>query len=177
MTGDSWSLEPQDIPAERAVLGSILLNPAVAGQALPLLRPDHFYRPWHGQVLQVAQSLQAAGQPVDPITVHTALRRRGDRGTAGQNTGAWIHDIIAAVPVTASGMHYVGIILECAARRRLAQAGVKLAQLAQDGHGELDDVMRLVVQELACVRAAVDVYHRGRDPQPERSLRAVGREP
>lgn len=177
MTADARSLQPHDIAAERAVLGSILLNPAVAAQVLPLLRPDHFYRPWHGEVLQAAQSLHAAGQPVDPITVHAALRRRGDRGLSGQNTGVLIHDIIAAVPVTASGLHHVGIVLECAARRRLAQAGIKLTQLAQDGHGELHEVMSMVVQEFACVRAAVDAYLRGRTPQPERSLRAVGREP
>lgn len=177
MSGLDRRLEPQDIAAERAALGSILLNPTIAARALPLLRPGHFYRPWHGQLLEAAQALQAAGQPVDPVSVHAALRQRGDRGVPGQNTGVLIHDIIAAVPVTASGMHYVGIVLECAARRRLAQAGIKLVQLAQTGHGELDEVMSIVVQELACVRAAVDSHHRARGPQQELSLRAVGREP
>ena len=88
-----------------------------------------------------------------------------------------VHEIIAAVPVTASGMHYVGLVLDCAARRRLAQAGVKLVQLAQSGHGELDEVMRDVVHELACVRTAVETHHKATAPQQERSLRAVGREP
>ena len=176
MNDPDRNLEPQDIAAERAVLGAILLNPAVAAQALPLLKPNHFYRPWHGRLLEAAQALHAAGEPVDPVSVHAALRRRGDRGVEGRHTGVLIHDIISAVPVTASGMHYVGIVLDCAARRRLAQAGVKMVQLAQDGHGELDEVMSLVVQELACVRAAVDTHHRAREPQQERSLRAVGRE-
>jgi replicative DNA helicase len=176
MSDPRRSIEPQDIAAERAALGSILLNPTVAAQALPILKPHHFYRPWHGRLLEAAQALHAAGEPVDPISVHAALRRRGDRGIEGRNTGVLIHDIVSAVPVTASGMHYVGIVLDCAARRRLAQAGVKMVQLAQDGHGELDEVMSHVVHEIACVRAAVDTHHRAREPQLERPLRAVGRE-
>ena len=54
---------PQDILAERAALGAILLNPTVAAQALPVLRPEHFYRPWHAKLLEAAQALRAAGRP------------------------------------------------------------------------------------------------------------------
>jgi replicative DNA helicase len=176
---------PHDLRAERAVLGAVLLNPVVAAQLLPLLKPGHFYRPWHGQLLEAAQALHRAGSPVDPITVHDELRRRGLRGEPGRSCGVLIHDLLEAVPVTSSGSHYARIVLEQSARRRLVQAGVKLVQLAQqppDGPGDLDELMRDVVQELACVRAAVDTYHRS-DPhrlppaEPEaatRSLRAVG---
>lgn len=176
-----------DLHAEQAVLGAILLNPTVATQLLPLLKPAHFYRPWHGQLLEAAQALHAGARPVDPIAVHAELRRRGRHGEPGRNSGVLIHDLLAAVPVTASGPHYAQIVLEHAARRRLVQAGVKLVQLAQNPHGghrDLDEVMRDVVQEVACVRAAVDTYHRTQPPpvvrapstrtDDGRSLRAVG---
>lgn len=186
-TGSLGPPVPQDIEAERAVLGAILLNPTVASQLLTILKPHHFYRPWHGQLLEAAQALHTGGRPVDPIAVHAELRRRGNHGEPGRNSGVLIHDLLAAVPVTASGPHYAQIVLEHAARRRLVQAGVKLVQLAQNpcgGNGDLDEVMRDVVQEIACVRAAVDTYHRTQ-PRPEvrapstrtddgRSLRAVG---
>ena len=191
MTADGETANPplpQDIDAERAVLGAILLNPAVAAQLLPLLRPGHFYRPWHGQLLAAAQALHTAGHPVDPVTVHAELRRRGQRGETGRSSGVLIHHLLAAVPVTASGPHYARIVVEHAARRRLVQAGIKLVQLAQNpagGHGDLDAVMREVVHEVACVRAAVDTYHRTQPPPADpaqrsglrdggRSLRAVG---
>ena len=77
-------------------------------------------------------------------------------------------------------MHYVGIVLDHAARRRLAQAGDRLTQLATAGSGDLDELMRHAVRELACVRAAVDAHHRavpardGPEPAPSRPvLRAV----
>jgi replicative DNA helicase len=109
------------------------------------------------------------------------------RGEFGRSSGVLIHDLLEAVPVTTTGPHYARIVLEQAARRRLVQAGIKLVQLAQqppDGPGDLDELMRSVVQELACVRAAVDTYHRG-DPQhlqltepaaAGRSLRTLGPE-
>ena len=182
---------PHDLGAERAVLGAILLNPSVADQVLPHLRPGHFYRPWHGQVLHSAQVLHNSRRPVDPVTVHAELARRGVRGEAGRNCGVLIHDLISSVPVTTSGPHYAQIVLEHAARRRLIQAGTKLIQLAQYGarsdetrNGNLDDLMRAVVHEIACVRAAVDTYHRSelqlsaparsQPPEHGRSLRSVG---
>ncbi len=170
---------PGDLDAERAVLGAILLNPAVAAQLLPLLRPAHFYRPWHGQVLEAAQHLHTAGGPVDPIAVHAELRRRGLHGEPGRSSGVLLHDLLAAVPVTTSGGHYARIVLEHAARRRLAQAGVKLVQLAANphgGNGDLDEVMRDVVQEIACVRAAVDTYHHTPPPLASRARSARGDE-
>ena len=184
MTADAGRADlpvPQDIDAERAVLGAILLNPAVAARLLPVLKPEHFYRPWHGQLLEAAQAMQRAGRPIDPITVHDELRRRGLRGEPGRSPGVLIHDLLEAVPVTASGEHYARIVLEQAARRRVVQAGVKLVQLAQHpprGEGDIDELMRDVVQELACVRAAIETYHRT-DPhrlqrETSRSLRAVG---
>lgn len=182
---------PHDLGAERAVLGAILLNPSVADQVLPNLRPSHFYRPWHGDVLHAAQDLHNSGRSVDPVTVHAELARRGVHGEPGRNCGVLIHDLISSVPVTTSGPHYAQIVLEHAARRRLIQAGTKLIQLAQHGargdqsrNESLDDLMSDVVHEIACVRAAVDTYHRSepqlsaparsRPPEHGRSLRSVG---
>jgi replicative DNA helicase len=184
LTEPSVPRVPSDVEAERAVLGAILLNPDVATPLLALLKPDHFYRPWHGQVLHAAQVLHRSGRPVDPIAVHDELRRQGLRGDAARSNGVAIHDLLAAVPVTASGPYYARIVLEQAARRRLLQAGVKLVQLAQHppaGPGDLDQVMRDVVQELACVRAAVDTFHRTDRPidpptRSDRSTRPVGPE-
>ncbi len=170
-----------DPAAEAAALGAILLSPALAARALPLLRPEHFATPWHGQVLHTAQQVHQAGQPVDPITVHAALRRAGLVRLGGAGAGVRLAELVEAPPTPASGMHYVGIVLEHAARRRLLEAADRLAQLATAGTGDLDELMRHTVRELACVRAAVDTHHRAvpaaRDgpepPQPERILRAV----
>jgi replicative DNA helicase len=152
--------EPENLLAERAALGAILLCPRVAAQALPLLRPEHFAQPWHRQLLDAFHAVHASGRPLDAVTAHAELRRRGVLSFGARDAGVLLAELLEATPTAASGMHYTAVVLEYAARRRLVQAAVRLAQVAQDGHGDLDDVMRFVTRELACVRAAVDTHHR-----------------
>jgi replicative DNA helicase len=154
--------EPDNIFAERAALGAILLSPRVAAQALPLLRAEHFTHPWHRHLLDALRAVHQNTKPLDAITAHAELRRRGVTRYAERDTGVLLANLIEATPTAGSGMYYVAIVLEYAARRRLVQAAVRLAQAAGDGHGDLDQVMRVVTHEIACVRAAVDTHHRTR---------------
>ncbi len=173
---------PADEPAEQAVLGAILLSPDVAGNLLPRLRPEQFHRPAHGELLGVMQHLHERGEPVDPLTVHAELRRRGRLQFGERKAAVVLHDLLAVTPTVANARYYAGIVAETAARRRAVEAGVRLAQVAAAGHGDLDQLMSDAVHELACVRAAVDRHHSlvapGREqpvpPTAERTLRAVG---
>ena len=173
---------PTDDPAEQAVLGAILLSPDAAGSLLPRLRPEQFYRPAHGELLGVMQHLHDRGEPVDPLTVHAELRRRGRVQFGERKAAVILHDLLAATPTVANARYYAGIVAETAARRRAVEAGVRLAQVAAAGHGDLDELMSDAVHELACVRAAVDRHHAlvppGREqraqPTADRALRAVG---
>lgn len=185
MTGPPrpWGAEaaepPQDIPAEQAVLGAILLSADVARGLLPRLRAEQFYRPAHGELLGVMQHLHGRGEPVDPLTVHAELRRRGRVQFGGYKAAVVLHDLLAATPTVANAGHYARLVAETAARRRAVEAGVRLVQLAGAGHGDLDELMSGAVHELACLRAAVERHHAlvppVREPSlADRPLRAVG---
>jgi replicative DNA helicase len=181
-SGAATADPPADIPAEKAVLGAILLSPDVARGLLPQLRAEQFYRPAHGEVLGVMQHLHTRGEPIDPLIVHAELRRRGRVQFGERNAAVVLHDLLAATPTVANAGYYAGIVAETAARRRAIEAGVRLVQLAGPGHGDLDQLMSDAVRELACLRAAVDRHHAlvpsTRDqparPAADRPLRAVG---
>lgn len=160
-------LPAHDIDAERAALGAVLICPQLAGPALAVLQPEHFYQPWHAELLAVLQAMHAAGLPIDPITTHAACQQRGLRGNGSRHLGVLLHDLTAAVPVPAAGMAYVAIVVDQAARRRLAQAGSRLTQLAEAGHGELTDIASVVEGELAAVRAAFAEHTQLTRPRPQ----------
>jgi replicative DNA helicase len=169
---------PQDLPAEQAVLGAVLLSADVARHLLPRLRPEQFYRPAHGELLSVMQHLHHRGEPVDPLTVHAELRRRGRVEFGERKAAVVLHDLLAATPTVANAGYYAAIVTDVAARRRAVEAGVRLVQLAGDGQGDLDALMSSAVHELACVRAAVERHHALVPPvreesADERPLRAV----
>ena len=51
------SLMPQDIAAEEAVLGAILVNPTVMAKIVEILKPESFYKPAHRSVFEAMLQL------------------------------------------------------------------------------------------------------------------------
>jgi replicative DNA helicase len=171
---------PSDIPAEQAVLGAILLSAETARELLPLLRVEQFYSPVHSELLGVMHHLHDRKMPVDPLTVHGELRRRGRLQFGGRNAAVVLHDLIAATPTVANARYYAGLVAEAAVRRRAVEAGVRIVQLAGAGHGDIDELMSDAIREVARIRTAVESHHvltrpaREQAAPADRPLRAVG---
>jgi replicative DNA helicase len=94
--------------------------------------------------------LDAAGQPVDPVTVAAELSRRGELIRLG---GApYLLTLIESVPVTANAGHYAEIVADLAVRRALAEAATRIGQLAHIDHrdaAELVERSRLELDQIA----------------------------
>jgi replicative DNA helicase len=151
---------PAAYDAERAMLGSIMLRPGVAGRVLPLLREHHFQNPAYREVFVALQQLHDRGSPLDAVTVLAELRRRGRVRFGPQNAGVVLHDCCEAAFTPGAGVSYAAILTEYATRRRLVEAGVRLVQLAQDGHGGLPDFMARVEAEYEALAAEASRHQR-----------------
>lgn len=66
-----------DLEAEQAVLGSILLDRGFRAEVAGVLTPDDFYGPDHRLIFRAMQDMEAAGEPIDLVTVTGKLRERG----------------------------------------------------------------------------------------------------
>ncbi|MFI7073601.1 replicative DNA helicase [Micromonospora sediminicola] len=122
---------PQDVPAEQAVLGGMLLSKDACAQVLEFLRGNDFYRPVHERIFSVIQDLFGSGVPVDVVSVHTALMESGDLSRVGG--GAYLHTLIASVPTAANASYYARSVYDRAVERRLIEAGTRLVQLGYTG--------------------------------------------
>lgn len=60
---------PQNIEAEQALLGAMLINNAVHGPVSRFLEAEHFYEPIHREIFAKASDMIAAGKTVDPVTM------------------------------------------------------------------------------------------------------------
>ena len=136
---------PLDIDAEQAVLGAVLLQPALLGD-LELVADD-FYRPAHVTIFGCIAAMFAAGQAVDAVTVAAELSDRKELERIG---GApYLHTLINMVPTVANGPHYAGIVADKARRRAMLAAGVRIQQLAHDEDADADTLMSLAVAAVA----------------------------
>jgi len=66
-------IPPQDIPAEKAVLGAMLIEPATIPEVVSSLSPQDFYYDSHRKVYEAMLAIWNRQEPVDLITVSGAL--------------------------------------------------------------------------------------------------------
>ncbi|MFV8172121.1 replicative DNA helicase [Mycolicibacterium peregrinum] len=122
---------PQDMAAEQAVLGGMLLSKDAIADVLERLRPGDFYRPAHQNVYDAILDLYGRGEPADAVTVAAELDRRSLLRRIG---GApYLHTLISTVPTAANAGFYAGIVAEKALLRRLVEAGTRVVQYGYAG--------------------------------------------
>ena len=158
---DTGTTLPNDIQAERSVLGSIMIRRAALTDVLDAVHPADFYRPHHEQIFDAALHLFSEGDPVDAITVAAELRRRGNLTRVGGE--AYLHDLVASVATPANASFYADIVHERALKRRLVTAGTRIAEIGySDGDTAVDDVFARALSVLTTARPDTD--HQGAHP-------------
>src|SRR5690606_18350770 len=130
---------PHDIMAEQCVLGGMLLSKEAIIQVVEILSSSDFYRPAHQTIYDTIVDLFARGEPVDAISVHAELTKRGEIARVG---GApYLHTLTDTVPTAANAGYYARIVADRAVLRRLVEAGTRIAQLGYSGDGDVDDLV------------------------------------
>lgn len=73
MTHDPNRVVPENIEAEGALLGAILVNNAAFDAVNRLLEPQHFFEPLHQHVYEAIGQMLAAGRSATPVTLKNNL--------------------------------------------------------------------------------------------------------
>ncbi|MEM7677368.1 MAG: DnaB-like helicase N-terminal domain-containing protein, partial [Myxococcota bacterium] len=119
---------PNDIDAERAVLGSVMIDNEAAYTALEDLDVDDFYHPGHRTVFSAMIELTTQNQPVDAVTLSALLRTSGGLEQVGGL--AFLAELGEAVPTAANMKHYAEIVAKKSRARKLIRACTESVELA-----------------------------------------------
>ncbi|MBN3891935.1 MAG: replicative DNA helicase [Nostoc sp. JL31] len=144
--GGKLRLPPQNIEAEEAILGGILLDPEAISRVSDRLLPEAFYISAHKDIYQAAVRLHAQGKPTDLLSVtswltdHDLLPRIG-----GRNKLATLVDrTVSAVNIDA----LAGLVMEKYLRRQLIKAGNEIVHLGYETETELPQVLDQAEQKV-----------------------------
>lgn len=147
------NVPPQDLAAEQAVLGAILLRNEL--RARLTIKADHFYRTPH-QILYRAMSwMLNRGQPVDVVTLAAHLRAHGVLENVGGP--AYLAGLSVAVPVTAHVAHYAALVIEKGQRRILLHALSEALVALHDEQVPLSDTVDAITDALDLASDRKDV--------------------
>jgi replicative DNA helicase len=130
---------PHNLEAERAVLGAILLEPAILPRAIELVRADEFYKDAHRKVFAAMVRLFERSEPADVLTVTEELKRAGELDDIGGQ--AALATVMEEATVATQFASYAVIIREKALLRQLIRVA---REVVEEGFAESQDVQALL---------------------------------
>jgi len=141
-------IPPQNLEAEMALIGSILVDREIMGVVGEIVRSDDFYAHVHESIYAVLLHLYDRGEPLDKITVAEELRRRNELEKVGGLS--YLSSLMDTVQTAASAAYYAKIVREKAVLRSLIHAGTRITQLGfeheEDVEGALDQSEQMVYE-------------------------------
>lgn len=112
-------LPPQNLEAEKGVLGSILLDNEVLHEMVTFLNAQDFYRDSHQIIYRAICDLYDENKAVDYITLADELTRRDQFKTIGGDDA--FTEIFESVPHAANALHYAQIVRQKSITRQLIE--------------------------------------------------------
>ncbi len=123
-------LPPQNLDAEKGVLGSILLDPVLCDDVLLIVRPDDFYADANRTLFGHIVAMHDEGQRIDSTLLIERLKQAGDLEAIGDL--AYLAEVAKSVPVPAHAVHYAQIVRDKASLRDLIHASTEILRDAWD---------------------------------------------
>lgn len=132
-------LPPQDIDAEKGLLGSLMLDKDAIIKVADVLRPDDFYKTAHRNIYKVIEDLFNQGEPIDLISVSSKLKEKEELESIGGV--AYLTELINCVPTASHVQTYAQIVQKKRVLRDLIDAGQDIAMMGYDEEQDPDHLL------------------------------------
>ncbi len=139
-------LPPQNLDAERSVLGSLLRDNDVINDVVPILHIEHFYSDAHRKIYESIRHLYDNTQRVDTVLLAEELNRRGhveDIGGYG-----YLGELWDAAPTAANAVHYAKIVRDKALLRFLIHTSTEILRDAYDQAQPAEDLVQTAERKI-----------------------------
>ncbi len=139
MTAAIDRIPPQNLEAEQAILGSLMVDRDLVPIVSEIVQKSDFYAPHHATVYDAITALYERGEPVDKVSVSEELRRRKLLEDVGG--GDFIGQLLNTVPTAASAEYYAKVVAEKSVLRSLITAGGRISNIAFEQPENVDEAV------------------------------------
>ncbi len=132
-------LPPQDTGAEQSVLGCLMIDKNAVVKVSDFLRVNDFYKIGHQRIYACILDLFSSGEPVDLVSVASALKSRNElEGIGGES---YLTELINSVPNALHVATYGKIVQKKRILRELIEASYEIGEM---GYNEVEDPQTLM---------------------------------
>jgi len=128
-------LPPQDIEAEKSLLGCLMIDPEAILKVADFLLPRDFYKDAHQKIYSAMLDLFEKREPIDVLSVSSRLREKNQLEEIGGV--AYLTELVNSVPTASHVLTYAKIVQQKRILRDLIEASYEIGQMA---YNEAEDV-------------------------------------
>ena len=145
-TPNGGRIPPQDLVAEKSLLGAMMIADSVLPDVLTMLRPTDFYDERHQVIFGAMADLYDRHKPVDLLTLTSELKSTKHLKDVG---GApYLTELSNFVPAASHAKAYAEIIERASTRRKLIKAGTEIVNKAYEEDAEVNELVGEAEREL-----------------------------
>ncbi len=155
---------PCSLPSERALLGSILIDPACITEVLTVISADDFYLTEHKEIFLAMRELFDASSEIDPVTLIDSLVHKGVYEKAGGED--YVRSLLEATPSAMNVKDYANIVKEKSTLRRIIETCTNVSNMSYSEQDEVAHIIDYAQSQFTEISA-------GRDSRNFRHIRDV----
>jgi replicative DNA helicase len=142
-------LPPQDIEAEKAVLGAVLLDNVAFSNVSATVIASDFYHPAHAVIFECMLSLNSRGEPIDVVTLSAELRNRERLNTVGGMQ--YLGELTDTTPSIANVENHARIVADLAQVRRMIGVAHEIVSRGYGDRGSADTFLDTAAAQVFAV--------------------------
>jgi len=130
---------PQNIEAERSVLGALMLDKDAVIKIANLIRLGDFYNDNHNRIYEAMMELYEQREPIDVLSLSNRLEEKGQLEKIGGSS--YLTTLVNSVPSSSNIVHYAKVVQKKSTLRKLIVTASEIVEL---GYNESEDVEKIL---------------------------------
>jgi replicative DNA helicase len=143
---------PQNIEAEAALLGALMIDNRLAEDIQLKLRPEHFFEPLHARIYEAILKLVDKNMIASPVTLRPLFEQDEEMKELGGP--AYLAQLTGSGAAIIGARDFAGQVYELALLRALVGVGREMVENALDTSEEVDPKGQIEAAEAALYRVA-----------------------
>lgn len=144
---------PQNIDAEMAMLGSIMLRPLGLNEIMDSIHRDSFYVEKHRLIYQAMLELARKNEPIDLVSMTAILREQSNLDSVGGP--AYLSELTSSVPSSTNIEYYANLVSRKSLLRNLISAGDEIVELGFNEAEDIEEVLDMAEKRVMSVTGQI----------------------
>lgn len=130
---------PNNVAAEKALLGAIILKPDVMHDISVTVYAESFFADKHRAIFDAITQIFSKGDPIDIVSIVTKLKDMNQLDRVGG--AAYITELIETVPAAGNAMYYSGQVSDKFTLRGLINAADEISEIGYSDPESVDEAL------------------------------------